>query len=119
MPRSSGLDAAGTPEERVSAAVIDGAVPQWQYHARTYVDLPGHLEASALYFGATEFDLLALEGRSAVNLGLAWRPTPHIDISAGVQNLFHDGVIEPTGASSITVSAPVRTTPFAQLAWRF
>lgn len=100
------------------APTMEGPVPKQQFHLRTYVDLPANIEASALLYGASAIDALAVEPYRRLDLHFAWRTSRPIELSFTVQNLLHNNQREFTDVAA-PVTVPVHTSAFGEISWRF
>lgn len=95
----------------------NAAVPERQLSLRSYIDLPGDVEASLLLHrvGAVPSGPKAY---TSANARVAWRPRPVVEVAFGAENLFHNGareIVESAGLRSV----PTRTTVFGEVALRF
>jgi iron complex outermembrane receptor protein len=88
-------------------------------HARTYVDLPGNLEASALVYRLSAVKQRAIREYAKLDANLRWRPAARLDLSVGVQNLLHGGDVEGTDLLFAPGTLPVRRAVVSTASWRF
>ncbi len=102
----------------LSRATENASAPQQQAHGRAYVDLPGHLEASAFVWRVGGIDGIHVEPFTRLDLNLGWRGVRGLDLSLGVQNLLRSDApefVDVTGAQSLPRIAQV----VGQAVWRF
>jgi iron complex outermembrane recepter protein len=98
--------------------------PAHTFHVRSYVDLPGNVEASALFYRVSAYRVsgaaaIAIPGYAKLDANLAWRPASRLGLNLGVQNLLHGGEIEGADVLLATGSVPVRTAVVGTASWRF
>jgi len=78
-----------------------------------------HTRHGARFVCAWRLDSL-LPGYTTVDQRLAWRPMSHLELSAGVRNLFDQQHLEfPVEAHGIRTRVLVGRTGYGKLTWRF
>ena len=101
------------------AVPINGPTPEHLFHARAFVDLPGGLDASALFYRGSPIPAIAIDAVDRLDLRLAWSAHRRLRVAVGVQNLFHVNSAEYADRTSRTAPSPVRTGPYSEVSWRF
>ena len=93
--------------------------PAHQLNVISYLSLPGSIEVDTTVFKNGKVYGL-LPGYTTVDQRLAWRPTSHLELSAGARNLFDQHHLEfPVDAHGIRTRVIVGRTGYGTLTWRF
>lgn len=98
---------------------INGPTPEHQFHVRTYLDLPGNVDASALFYSASNVPDISVAAYKRLDLQMSWSPSQSVRFGGGVRNLLHDATSEYADNTSRAVTTPVRVNPYAEIRWWF
>lgn len=88
--------------------------PAHQLHLRSDHDLTETLELSLLADWVDDLSESGVDGYVRADANLQWRARPGIDLTVGVQGLFHDGELE-FGPTPLPTGSETETTFFLQL----
>jgi iron complex outermembrane receptor protein len=98
---------------------VNGPTPKHQFHVRTYLDLPRHIDASALFYSAANVPDISVAAYTRLDLQMAWSPSESVRFGGGVRSLLHDPTSEYADNTSRAVTTPVRPSPYAEIRWWF
>jgi iron complex outermembrane receptor protein len=101
----------------LEAATGEALTPGRQSHLRTYLDLPGHVDASVMLFRVGALSGIDAPAYTRLDLRIAWTRGP-LELAAGAHNIGHPRRPEFVEGSGVQ---PVLYSPraFAQAAVRF
>jgi iron complex outermembrane recepter protein len=103
----------------ITISYLKGGSPENQAQLHSYYDITRNLEFNAsLYY----VDALALESVPSyirLDLGIAWRPTPNLRISVGVQNPLDSAHLEFSSPNGDANSAEVPRTVYGEVSYTF
>jgi iron complex outermembrane receptor protein len=98
---------------------VNGPTPEHQFHVRTYLDLPRNVDASALFYSASNVPDISVADYKRLDLQMSWSPSQSVRFGGGVRSLLHDPTTEYADNTSRAVTTPVRVNPYAEIRWWF
>lgn len=98
-----------------------GSNPKHQIQVRSLLDLPYHLTFDTGLFYVSSLNALGVPDYTRVDVRLAWKPRPDLEISLIGQNLFDNQHPEFTlsGAAAGSPSSEVPRSVYGQVTWAF
>ncbi|MBI2950411.1 MAG: TonB-dependent receptor [Verrucomicrobia bacterium] len=106
-----GLDIAGDEH-------AEGNSPQQQFHVRSYLDLPYHLQLDSAVYYVDNLPNRRVPGYVRLDARLGWRPRSDLELSVAVQNILDDKHPE-FGAGFLVEPVEVERSVYAKITWRF
>ena len=95
-----------------------GDMPTYEFVAHPHVVLTSALALDATWYHVDDLPAQQAPAYDRVDARIGWTPGQRIELSAGVQNLFHDDAIEFANSSGTNVATRVRTGVFGKVAWK-
>jgi len=98
----------------------DGAAdsPTYKLSVHPHVVLVPHLSLDATWYHVDDLPGQAVPAYDRVDARLGWSHDHRLELSAGVQNLFHDRDAEFASVSGTNAATTVRMGLFGQVMWR-
>lgn len=90
--------------------------PKRQFSLRSSWDLPGHLEFDTGFRYVSQIANQAVPGYAELDVRLAWRPTPQLELSIVGQNLLHDRHAEFGAPAS---RQEIERGVYGKVTWRY
>jgi outer membrane receptor protein involved in Fe transport len=106
------------PDKTGNPDVKEGDAPTYQLMVRPHVVLVNHLDFDATWYHVDDAPGQRAPAYDRVDARLGWTPTTGFELSAGVQNLFHDKVIGFYNTSGTNLPTLVRTGAYGKVTWK-
>lgn len=105
--------------DTTSVAFEEGSSPQQQFSLRSMMDLPHHLTFDWTLRYVDRLPALNISSYFALDLRVAWHPTPGLELAVVGQNLIgaHHGEFVPTFIGTQQTEVPASV--YAQVTWHF
>jgi iron complex outermembrane receptor protein len=113
MQLSSTLPGDSSPQD------VEGQNPQHQFFARSSFDLPGNVEWDVGLGYVGPLSSLDVDGYVEMDVRLAWKPHPNLELSLVGANLLHSSHAEFQPVFVITEAAEVPRSVYGQITWRY
>ncbi|HXE54608.1 MAG TPA: TonB-dependent receptor [Tepidisphaeraceae bacterium] len=94
---------------------FEGSSPQHQFQLRSYYNLTRNVQLNAMGWYVSELSAGHIPGYFRVDANVAWQVNDHLQLMAGVQNIFDNRHPEFSDVQSFTVASQTPRTFFAQL----
>jgi outer membrane receptor protein involved in Fe transport len=82
-------------------------------------DLPGNLELDAAFYHASSLPNRGVPSWSRLDLMVGWRPTPSMELRAGLQDVLDGGQLEFDRNVGGRAATEIPRAAYARLQWRF
>lgn len=95
----------------------EGSSPKNQFSARSYLDLPYHLQLDAALFYVDDLPGLDVPAYTRLDMRIGWQPAENLELSLKLENLTdnrHPEYIE-TGLTEVEVPRSI----YGKITWRF
>ncbi|HYE31865.1 MAG TPA: TonB-dependent receptor [Methylomirabilota bacterium] len=108
-----------------SSIGIEGDSPQQQFHLRSMLDLPHHLQLDSAVYYVDELPNQRLLGSSTVqdytrlDVRLGWVPRPELEFSLVFQNLLDPQHPEFGSTTPLVTPTEIERSVYAKVTWRF
>jgi iron complex outermembrane receptor protein len=101
------------------ARAAEGDSPERQLHVRSFLDLPGDLELDAAFYHASSLPNRGVPSWSRLDVMVGWRPTPSMELRAGLQDVLDGGQLEFDRNVGGRAATEIPRAAYARLQWRF
>ena len=103
----------------VTVATLAGTNPTHQWQLTSRFNITKQLDFDTNFFYVAALPDPGVPAYSRMDFRLGWRPTPPLEVSVGVQNLFDSHHPEFASAIMNVVPSEVPRSVYAQAVWRF
>jgi iron complex outermembrane receptor protein len=101
-----------------TADAAAGDAPTYQLAVQPHIVLVRHLNLDATWYHVDDLPAQSVPAYDRLDARLGWTPTGGLELSAGVQNLFHDRKLEFANTSGTNATTTVRTGAYGKVTWR-
>ena len=115
------LDPAGLDLNR--GDFLEGSTPRHQFGLRSFLDLPANFQIDVQFRHLSDIESIpdivtrtGIDGYSELDVRVAWRSSPQMELSIVGQNLLHDRHIE---FGSPAARGELERGVYGKLAWSF
>jgi iron complex outermembrane receptor protein len=112
-----------TPEpgsQDVTPPAGEGKGPHNQFHVRSFLDLPGHLELDTALYYVDNLPQQGIPRYVRLDIRLGWRPRENVELVLGAQNLLEPRHLEFGPSSFIqTLPTPAERNVYGLVRWHF
>lgn len=96
-----------------------GAEPDYQWSIGARIDAAPSLDLDFVLRAVSEIESQGVDGYESFDVRIGWRPTPQIEVSMAVENVFDDEHIEFFDEVARTPGVELGRSAFARAAWRW
>jgi iron complex outermembrane receptor protein len=101
-----------------TADVAAGSAPTYQLVVQPHVVVARHLTFDATWYHVDDLPAQKVLAYDRLDARFGWTPIDGLELSAGVQNLFHDGTLEFGSTSGTSANTTVRRAAYGKVSWR-
>ncbi len=105
--------------DTVDEAILEGSSPQHQVGLHGSLDLPGHVDFDTGVRYVSGLPAFGIGSYVVMDLRLAWRPRPNLELSLVGQNLLDNQHPEFAPTTIQTQLTEVQHSVYAKVTWRF
>ncbi len=103
----------------MTVAAVAGANPTHQWQLTSRFNVTKQLEFDTSFYHVSALPEPGIPAYTRTDLRLGWRPSPPLEVSVGVQNLFDRGHPEFASAQMNVLPSQVPRNVYATAVWRF
>lgn len=113
------IHAGSSRPDHLSERAMEGSSPHHQVSLRSRMDLPNNIELDGAIRYVDVLPALNVKSYMTMDLRLAWRPRPNVEISVTGQSLFDDRHLEFAPTTIATQKAEVERAVYGKVTWSF
>ena len=95
-----------------------GDAPTYQLAIQPHIVLTRRLTLGAAWYHVDDLPAQGVPAYDRLDARLGWTPMGGLELSAGVQNLFHDRKLEFSNTSGTNATTTVRSGAYGKVTWR-
>ena len=97
----------------------EGDTPQQQFHFKTSINLPQHIEVDTLLRYVDKVDYYTMPSYVALDLRVGWKPLKNVELSLVGQNLFERQHLEFSNTVSELPKTQIQRSVFGKVSFSF
>lgn len=101
-----------------TADVAAGDAPTYQLVVQPHLVITRRLTLDATWYHVDDLPAQKVPAYDRLDTRLGWAPVNGLELSAGVQNLLHDGRLEFSNTSGTNATTTVRRAAYGKVSWK-
>jgi len=95
-----------------------GSTPTYQFTMHPRLAVTRRLSLDATWYHVDDLPAQQVAAYDRLDVRFDWTPTSGLELSAGVQNLLHDGDLEFSGISGTNAPTTIHHSVYGKVKWK-